>query len=222
MIDEKAVASITRRSESVAEKHLAKLGVDVQRLDHHGPKRRTEFALLDRTTGRAVALSEVKTLISAGHAIEYDEKGRRKIVHHSTLDPETLDGKARSFSPVPDSYRRNLMGAVDQYKTTVTDEPKYRGLPFLVVLFSDFMPDSPLLDQWVLGDELPEISGVLRLVHNREFYGAAARIPTEQLKRRILVGDLKGLPPEAFEWRLVPNPSARHPVPKHLALCCLS
>ena len=84
------------------------------------------------------------------------------------------------------------------------------------------MPESPLLDQWVLREELPEISGVLRLVHNREFNAAAAKMTTEELNRRLQTGDLKGLPPEAFEWRLAPNPNARVPVPKHLALYCLS
>lgn len=113
-----------------------------------------------------------------------------------------------------------LQKASGQYRSLLAAEPDRVGLPFAVVLFTDFFADHLYLYPRRM-EAFPDVSGILSLEEDRLIREAAHAMSLGDLKTRIDSGSMKGLPPNTKEFRLLRNECARNPLPAHFVMACI-
>lgn len=211
-IDPEFIRQESGRNEKVAQKRLRKMGYEVRRLDHQGPRKRPEFLVSD--TSGPMFICEVKTIFSGGYLSE-------RHAHLSTADSQFLNTGLYQveidFSKIDD----NLRNAAEKYDVLTEDHAEYLGLSYLVVFFFDFFADKFRLYPKHMST-FPTVSGIGKIVTNHALRRAADKLPLTELKERAQSNDASGLPPPSKDIKLVENECARTKLPAHFVDACIT
>lgn len=210
-LDPNRIREISDRNETEADEQFRRLGYGPERLDRQGRRSRPEFLIYDGM--RPILVCEVKTIVSGGYL-------RDRGAHVSTEDPAALNSGGLRTEIDFRNLEEKLADSVRKYRCLVDDRPDLRGVPLVVVLFSDFFADHFDLYPTRM-EEFPEVSGLLRIERDAMLRDAARQLETKELKRRMEADDLEGLPLPSIDFRLLENECAQVAVPRSFAEKCL-
>ncbi len=212
MLDVKVLQRLALQNEKIAEKRFKKLGLRVERLDYQGPRKRPEFLVWE--DAGPLLVCEVRTIFSGGYRAD-------RGAHISTEDPALLDTGVFARDITFEKIEEDLAAAVAKYRALLEDRPQLAGLPLVVVFFIDFFAnDFDLYPRDM--PTFPEISGIMRVELSHEIRRAAEGLSLEELAKRIESGSMEGMPPPSKTFRVVPNTTAKNPLPQHFLDRCIT
>lgn len=164
----------------------------IKKLDKDKSGKRPDYLV---TKGNGCFVCECKYIASSG----LTPNG----FHMSTLDPDICDSGV--FSPQSSLKIQNvLLNARTQYIELVESDQKYKSIPFVVALESDFLVN---IDNSIPKDifGIKEISAVLKLEKDLEQIQEFKKHSIEEIKK-IIEGKLKiKIPPKSVRFRVMRN-----------------
>ncbi len=209
-LDENRIRRLSAENEERTEELFRRMGFTVQRLDHQGTRARPEFLISDAQG--AVLVCEVKTVTS----LEYL---RNRGVHASSEDESFVRGGPFALNLDFRKIDRLLADAVRKYQALLMDRADMRGLPMVVTLFFDPVPECYDLIPMPM-PEFPEVSGLLKVETNRQHREAVQALSAEELAWRIERRCVDGLPGQSSEFRLLENTCAEVRLPASFTRLC--
>lgn len=163
--------------------------------------------------GKRSVLVEVKRAETGGGSAD-------GTVMLSDLDPDLHGAGVKQFPAIPPNVACQLDHARAKHIELTEDRKEFRGLPYVVVYCSNDFVSLDRVDRRMPNRR--EISGLVYIERGRRLREALESLPEGDLNRRLDEGDLSGMPDASeLEWRLVPNPYAKTPVPVEFRAECI-
>lgn len=216
MIDPKVAKAVSKAQEHESKRVYESYGFKVEPLDREGRNTRKRVEFLIVCCGAPLLLHEDKAVQSGGTVAPGGPSA-------SMLDPTLLDHGSFEIDPSKATERvyDRLAEARGQYRETVEDLERYRGLPLIVRIHLDFFASSDYFIEPRRLTSHPEVSGLVVVERNRALLRELAKEPPARQRERFNADDWSGLPARTSEFRLLSNPSPKVEVPRLFRACCL-
>ena len=210
MLNQERANEIAAANEKVVAKQFKKLGYEVERLDGKSSKSPRPDFLISNSGGCRQILCEVKTILSAGYLPD----------RHANISTQDENFKGRFTNEIDlRKIHECLEDAARKRTALVADDSSCAELPLLVAFFFD--PYADFLDFFPRQMD-KDISGILTIETDVARTKAFAKLPLEEMRRRLETDSMDDLPRTSKGFVVVRNKAAQRRVPKDFELRCVT